>query len=419
MSVSVALSPSPILQFFDNLGNPCVGGSVLTQVGGLNYATYSEPTGTTALPNPIPLNSRGEVSTAAGASSELFLQTGVAYTFTLQDKSGNQLWSVGNITAPGNGNTSISFPTASGTANAQIVTNPVPISLGIGIIQWFLPVAANTAATTINVDNTGAKAVRYLSNALVGEELQAFCPAQIIYDGTNWNLTNSAKGPQADYYIDTGTTNALVVAVGNFAQNNNVTSDGLRVKVKAANTTTGNASLAFTSNPNINGNINLMSSFNTSAPVGSIIAGTVYELIFIQSVWYLLNPSRVTGSFTGTPTGMTTAPTATIKYEIAPDGNTVTMGIPVFNGTSNASTATITGMPSAIAPTTGQNFTTFVVDSGTATTASILIAAAGVVIQFGKGAGFGPGGFTVTGAKTFPDIVTASTVQTITYPISP
>jgi parallel beta-helix repeat protein len=84
--------PAPILRFTDNAGNPCVGGSVLTQVGGVNTPTYADVNGTTTLPNPIPLNSRGEVSTAAGASAQLFLEPNTAYTFTLSDAAGNQLW---------------------------------------------------------------------------------------------------------------------------------------------------------------------------------------------------------------------------------------------------------------------------------------------------------------------------------------
>ena len=90
MTTGVAC-PTPILRFCDNAGNPAVGGSVLTQVGGVNAATYSDVNLTTALPNPIPLNSRGEVSTAAGTSSQLFLTPNVAYTFTLYDVLGNQL----------------------------------------------------------------------------------------------------------------------------------------------------------------------------------------------------------------------------------------------------------------------------------------------------------------------------------------
>jgi hypothetical protein len=114
MAVNVTLSPLPILQFFDNTGKPAVGGSLLTQVGGVNYATYSDVGGTTALPNPIPLNSRGEVSTAAGASSELFLEDNVSYTFTLKDADGNQLWSIGNVVAP-SPNVGFKIFTANGT----------------------------------------------------------------------------------------------------------------------------------------------------------------------------------------------------------------------------------------------------------------------------------------------------------------
>ena len=91
MTTGVVCTP-PILQFFDNNGNVLAGGSVLTQVGGVNTATYSDSGLTTALPNPIPLNARGEVSTAAGASSQLFLTPNTVYTFTVSDSGGNQIY---------------------------------------------------------------------------------------------------------------------------------------------------------------------------------------------------------------------------------------------------------------------------------------------------------------------------------------
>jgi hypothetical protein len=91
MTTAVALSPVGIQQFFNNLGQPNIGGSILTQVGGVNYATYQDSAGTTPLPNPIPLNSRGEISNSSGTSCQLFLQQGVVYTFTLYDFAGNQL----------------------------------------------------------------------------------------------------------------------------------------------------------------------------------------------------------------------------------------------------------------------------------------------------------------------------------------
>ena len=94
---TVLRAPNPVLQFFNNSGLPNVNGTVLTQVGGVNYATYQDAAGTTALPNPIPLNSRGEVSNASGISSELWLVQGVTYTFTLFNASGNQIGQYPNI----------------------------------------------------------------------------------------------------------------------------------------------------------------------------------------------------------------------------------------------------------------------------------------------------------------------------------
>ncbi len=91
MTTIVGLAPSPILQFFNNAGQPNAGGSILTQVGGVNYPTYQDYAGTIPLPNPIPLNSRGEISNSSGQSSQLFLASGQAYTFTQYDSNGNQI----------------------------------------------------------------------------------------------------------------------------------------------------------------------------------------------------------------------------------------------------------------------------------------------------------------------------------------
>lgn len=98
---TVAPAPALILQFLNNAGVPNVGGSILTQVGGVNYPTYQDAAGMTALPNPIPLNSRGEISNTSGVSSQLFLAQGVTYVFTLKDASGNTIWTANNVTAQG------------------------------------------------------------------------------------------------------------------------------------------------------------------------------------------------------------------------------------------------------------------------------------------------------------------------------
>src|SRR5262245_60143618 len=94
MTTGVA-SPAPILQFTLNNGQLAVNGSILTQIGGVNAATYSDIGLTVVLPNPIPLNSRGEISDASGNSKQLFLTPNTVYTFTLFDGpngTGNQIW---------------------------------------------------------------------------------------------------------------------------------------------------------------------------------------------------------------------------------------------------------------------------------------------------------------------------------------
>jgi hypothetical protein len=150
----VSLAPPIILQFFDNLGRPAAGGSVLTQVGGLNYPTYQDSAGSIALPNPIPLNSRGEISNAAGISSQLFLVHGQIYTFTLFDANGNQLNSA--VYVPANA-------TAGDIANLQAQIAAFATSITTGS----LTVTGSTTLGALSVGAiTGTGALNLGSNTL-------------------------------------------------------------------------------------------------------------------------------------------------------------------------------------------------------------------------------------------------------------
>jgi hypothetical protein len=95
----VSLSADPILAFYTSGGAPLVGGTLLTQVAGTAYPTYSDAAGATPLPNPIVLNSRGEVATASGISTPMYVVPSVAYTYTLSDSLGNTIWTAPNVTA--------------------------------------------------------------------------------------------------------------------------------------------------------------------------------------------------------------------------------------------------------------------------------------------------------------------------------
>lgn len=202
--------PAPILRFTDNAGNPAVGGTVLTQVGGVNYPTYQDVNGNTALPNPIPLNSRGEVSTALGASAQCFLEPGVAYTFTLYDAAGNQLWQAPYVAGA---QVSLYGGVDTGAANAYVLANVPNIpALQNGYVVYWIPANANTGASTINVNGLGAVAiVNPDGSALTGGEIAAGQPVEIMYYNGNWTLLLGALAAGSGSFV--GQLNTVNVTV--------------------------------------------------------------------------------------------------------------------------------------------------------------------------------------------------------------
>lgn len=82
--------------------------------------------------------------------------------------------------------------------------------------------------------------------------------------------------------------------------------------------------------------------------------------------------NSVTGagaSYTGTLTGGTTSPTATVYYRKLWD--VVTVDVPAFTATSNATTKTITGMPAQIRPATAKRGLYIASDNGGASVAGL------------------------------------------------
>lgn len=157
-----------------------------------------------------------------------------------------------------------------------------------------------------------------------------------------------------------------------------------------------------------------------AALAGQVVSGVIAIGRYDGTNVQLINPQRSTGSFTGTGTGYTagTIPTATVNYAVSPDGQTVTLSIPSFTGTSNAATATITGGPSVIQPTTAQAWNTTISDNGTAAAGNMSIAAGSSTISFGTSIVLGsPGGFTSSGTKIVPRINAG--VVTVIYPRNP
>ena len=84
------LSPSPKLQFFGSDGTPLVGGKLYSYAAGTStpLATYTDSSQTTANPNPIILDSRGEAN--------VWL-TAVEYKFVLKTSNDSLIWTVDNV----------------------------------------------------------------------------------------------------------------------------------------------------------------------------------------------------------------------------------------------------------------------------------------------------------------------------------
>lgn len=84
--------------------------------------------------------------------------------------------------------------TAGGTADAQTVTMaPVLGVYSTKVTIWFIPVANNTGACTLNVNGLGAKSIKLLdgTNPVAGD-LNSNGIAMVKYNGTNFILLNPA-----------------------------------------------------------------------------------------------------------------------------------------------------------------------------------------------------------------------------------
>lgn len=401
------LSPIGILvQQLANSGQPLSGGQIFIYQAGTTtpITTYTDSTGGTPNANPIVLNSAGRLPNVS-----VWVNSNTPHKMILEDASSVTLSTIDQLYGINDpfliNQVSSTLPIGSGTANAQTIANSTAItSQGNGTEQWYTPGVSNTGDTTINVDTLGAMHVHYLTKVLVGGELQAGVPVILKSDGTFWNLAWSAKGPAADYYVDTGTVNALAVSI-NAAQTNNTLLAGALIKVQVANTTTS-------SSPTISINglpaLNIVLMDGTPAPAGCMIApggigNPKYEIIVGAGVnAFLVNPSRVTGSFTGTiATGLTTTPTGTVAYAIGPDGKTAYVSFPTITGTASASIAsmTMTGVPAILTTSSSQRVWCATEDAtGVPGSLTSLVTNTSTTWNFAQNVN-GSGGYTLSGTR--------------------
>jgi Right handed beta helix region len=109
------------------------------------------------------------------------------------------------------------------------------------------------------------------------------------------------------------------------------------------------------------------------------------------------------GTFTLTLTGVSGTVTSTAEYE--KKGDEVLLTIPPTLGTSTATTATFTGLPTLITPTQDQNIPFFIRDNGVDSLAQLIISTTGVMTLckvIGTAGGFTAAGQKGTLGQTFP-----------------
>lgn len=132
----------------------------------------------------------------------------------------------------------------------------------------------------------------------------------------------------------------------------------------------------------------------------NIMPGSAAPTNFVvQNPTSVVGYDGITGEKTqwiGTLTGCTTSPTSTVYCQL--QNNVVTLDLPAMSGTSNATTKTITGMPTRFKPARLQRFYGAVADNSGATVMALCtIETSGVLTYFATP---GAGAWTASGVAT-------------------
>lgn len=136
-------------QFFDNLGDPLVGGTLSAYVAGTSTPTnmFSDNTGTVAGTS-VTLDSRGEPTTI----KLIWLNTAVNYKFILKDSSNTTIWTIDNIVPDALVDGSVS---TAKLANGSVTTAKL----------------ADNAVTTVKISDSNVTTAKLADNAVTNAKV--------------------------------------------------------------------------------------------------------------------------------------------------------------------------------------------------------------------------------------------------------
>jgi hypothetical protein len=354
----------------------------------------------------------------------------VAYKYVVTDGFGNTISTTDNIT---NQQLITLFGGVdTGSANAYVINFTASFTTLVnGTVIYWIPANNNTGASTINVNGLGVVNIVNPSGTSLGaNQIIANQMAQMIYYNGVWQLlsignfqgvTIGTFGTESTIAsattTDLGSATAHVVKV---TGNTSITSFGSSAQLVAPIYIvrfTGTATLNNTTSLILPQGTNIVTQAGDSL-IAEYLGSGNWQVLIYQS-----QSARV-GTFNATATGFTGSltpgePTITWTLSSTMLGPIVSLNIPGFTGTSNATTLTITGMPSSLYPARNQLQLYAGVENGGATSAypgSVVIGSTGTM-TFWPAADVGATAWTNTGTKGI-GVGSSSGDITLTYPLT-
>lgn len=182
--MTASLLIPPVARFFDASGNPLAGGKVYTYEAGTltPKATYTDFTAGTPNANPVILDAAGE--------ADIWLDGNYKINVTDANDVQQGNFPVDNVSSFSTGSLS-EYAVTTGSANTYVLTSsPAITAYTAGLVFNIKINVSNTGPSTINISGLGAASlVKGASTALASGDLVQDRVYQIVYDGTNFQVT--------------------------------------------------------------------------------------------------------------------------------------------------------------------------------------------------------------------------------------